>query len=127
MQLDRSAVREREGNNHMDTTDTTTTTSSIDINTCNIDDPKELLILTALGIAGESGEIVDTIKKVLYHSHELNVPDLCKELGDLLWYMTLLSDTIGLTLNDVMQANVEKLHKRYPNGFDPQRSQHRQE
>ena len=120
----------------MDTADTTTTTTSfIDINTytkevhrtCNIDDPKELLILTALGIAGESGEIVDTIKKVLYHLHELNVPDLCKELGDLLWYMTLLGDTLGLTLNDIMQANVDKLHKRYPNGFDPQRSQHRQE
>jgi NTP pyrophosphatase (non-canonical NTP hydrolase) len=95
--------------------------------TCSIEDPRELLILTALGIAGESGEVVDTLKKVLYHSHELNVTELSKEIGDLLWYMVLLCDTIGVRLDDVMQANVEKLQKRYPQGFDPERSQKRQE
>lgn len=95
--------------------------------TCSVSDPKELLTLTALGIAGESGEVVDTVKKVLYHAHELDVSHLCKELGDLLWYMVLLCDTVGLTLDDVMQTNVEKLRRRYPEGFDPQRSQIRQE
>ena len=60
--------------------------------TCSIEDPRELLILTALGIAGESGEVVDTLKKVLYHSHELNVTELKKELGDLLWYMVILCE-----------------------------------
>ena len=95
--------------------------------TCDIEDPRELLILTALGIAGESGEVVDALKKVLYHSHELNVTELGKEIGDLLWYMVLLCDTVGLRLDDVMQANVEKLQKRYPQGFDPERSMGRQE
>lgn len=95
--------------------------------TCSIQEPKDLLTLTALGIAGESGEIVDTLKKILYHSHELNVSELCKEIGDLLWYVVLLCDTVGLTLDDVMQANVEKLRKRYPQGFDPERSRIRQE
>jgi NTP pyrophosphatase (non-canonical NTP hydrolase) len=95
--------------------------------TCSITDKKELLTLTALGIAGESGEVVDTIKKVLYHSHELDINELCKEAGDLLWYLVLLCDTVGLTLDDVMQANVAKLRKRYPEGFDKQRSQNRQE
>ncbi len=95
--------------------------------TCGIEDPRELLILAALGIAGESGEVVDALKKVLYHSHELDVVELRKELGDLLWYIVLLCDTIGLSLDDVMQANVEKLQERYPQGFDPERSQRRQE
>jgi NTP pyrophosphatase (non-canonical NTP hydrolase) len=95
--------------------------------TCSVQDQKELLILTAFGIAGEAGEVVDTVKKVLYHAHELDVSNLSKEVGDLLWYMTLLCETVGLTLDDVMQKNVEKLRKRYPDGFDPQRSQTRQE
>ncbi len=95
--------------------------------TCSIKDSKELLTLAALGIAGESGEVVDTIKKVLYHSHELDVTALSKEVGDLLWYMVLLCETVGLSLDTVMQANVEKLQKRYPDGFDEQRSQTRHE
>jgi NTP pyrophosphatase (non-canonical NTP hydrolase) len=95
--------------------------------TCNITDQKELLTLAALGIAGEAGEVVDTVKKVLYHSHELDISSLSKEVGDLLWYMVLLCDTVGFTLDDVMQANVEKLRKRYPHGFDTQKSRERQE
>ncbi|SRR6266700_7356048 len=95
--------------------------------TCSVKEPKELLTLTALGIAGEAGEVVDTVKKVLYHSHELDISALRKEVGDLLWYMVLLCDTVGLTLEDVMQANVEKLRQRYPDGFDAQRSKTRQE
>lgn len=93
--------------------------------TCSLQDRKELFTLTALGIAGEAGEVVDIIKKVLYHAHELDTPALCNEVGDLLWYMTLLCETAGFTLNDAMQANVEKLRQRYPHGFDPQRSQQR--
>lgn len=93
--------------------------------TCDIEDRRELLTLTALGIAGEAGEVVDIIKKVLYHEHELDAPTLCKEMGDLLWYITLLCDTAGFTLDEVMQANVEKLRQRYPHGFDVRRSQER--
>ncbi|GCE31068.1 MazG family protein [Dictyobacter alpinus] len=95
--------------------------------TCDIKDQRERLILSALGIAGEGGEIVDLLKKSLYHSHDLDTSDLCKELGDLLWYMTLLSESVGLTLEDIMQANVTKLRQRYPDGFDPQRSKNREE
>ncbi len=77
--------------------------------------------------AGEAGEVVDTVKKVLYHSHELDTFSLRKEIGDLLWYTVLLCETVGLTLDDVMQANVEKLRKRYPDGFDKEKSRSRQE
>lgn len=93
--------------------------------TCHLQDQKELLTLTALGLAGEAGEIVDIIKKVLYHSHELDTSALRQEVGDLLWYLTLLCETAGFTLDQAMQANVEKLRKRYPAGFDPERSKNR--
>lgn len=90
--------------------------------TCSLRDRKELLTMTALGIAGEAGEIVDLVKKALYHAHELDPSALCEEIGDLLWYIVLLCETVGLTLDEVMQANSEKLRQRYPQGFDEQQS-----
>ena len=80
------------------------------------------LTLAALGLTGEAGEVADTVKKVLYQGHELDTAHLKQELGDVLWYITLACNAIGCTLEDVMQWNVAKLHARYPNGFDAQRS-----
>ncbi|HTK05992.1 MAG TPA: nucleoside triphosphate pyrophosphohydrolase family protein [Ktedonobacteraceae bacterium] len=94
--------------------------------TCSITEPRDLLTISALGIGGEAGEVVDHLKKVLYHGHDLDTNALCKEIGDLLWYLILLCETTGLTLDEVMQANVEKLRKRYPEGFDRQRSLNRE-
>jgi NTP pyrophosphatase (non-canonical NTP hydrolase) len=93
--------------------------------TSGLQDQKEILTLTALGIAGESGEVVDIIKKVLYHQHDLDTARISEELGDLLWYITRLADALGLSLDDIMQTNVAKLHKRYPDGFNPERSKNR--
>ncbi len=80
------------------------------------------LTLSALGLAGESGEVADTIKKVLYQGHHLEIMLLVEELGDVLWYLILACNALGCTLADVMNVNVAKLRERYPNGFDPQRS-----
>lgn len=80
------------------------------------------LTLGALGIAGEAGEVVDHIKKVLYSGHTLDADYLAEELGDVLWYIGLAGNAIDCTLDDLMQLNVEKLHRRYPNGFEVQRS-----
>lgn len=76
----------------------------------------------ALGIAGEAGEVADYIKKVLYHGHPIDKDKLCKELGDVLWYVATLADTAGLTLEVVARANIDKLWARYPNGFSTERS-----
>lgn len=89
------------------------------------DEAREKLDLGALGLAGEAGEVVDAVKKVLYSGHELDTAHLAQELGDVLWYLVLLGDAIGYTLEDIISLNVEKLHKRYPNGFDTERSVHR--
>ena len=84
------------------------------------------LNLAALGLTGESGEVADHIKKVLFHGHALDVNHVAKELGDILWYLGLACDAIGYSLDDVMQMNVDKLHNRYPNGFDAERSLNRE-
>lgn len=76
----------------------------------------------ALGAAGEAGEIADLVKKHLFHDHPLETEKLIKEAGDNLWYLAVLTHTLGVPLSDVAQGNVNKLRLRYPDGFDPQRS-----
>jgi len=76
----------------------------------------------ALGISGEAGEVADYIKKILYHGHPMDKDKLCKELGDVLWYVATLADTAGLTLEEVARGNIVKLRKRYPDGFSQERS-----
>jgi NTP pyrophosphatase (non-canonical NTP hydrolase) len=76
------------------------------------------LSLSGLGIAGESGEVVDLIKKFLHHDKPLDKTKLIKEMGDIHWYLEYLAITIGVTEYEVKQANVTKLLERYPNGFN---------
>lgn len=81
----------------------------------------------ALGVAGEAGEVADLVKKAIGHGHEMDAGKVKKELGDVLWYVAVLAHRVGFTLEEVAAANVEKLRKRYPEGFDPERSKNRQE
>lgn len=78
-----------------------------------------------MGLNGEAGEAIDILKKHLFHGHELDVEHLAKELGDIAWYLAVSADAIGYKLEDILQMNVDKLRARYPEGFDPNRSQHR--
>ncbi len=84
-------------------------------------------IYAALGLAGETGEIVDLIKKTYYHGHAEDDARLVEELGDVLWYAVLLADALGVTLQEVFAVNQEKLKKRYPEGFSAERSRQREE
>ena len=86
--------------------------------TLNLDLPhREQLSLGALGLAGEGGEVVELIKKALFHGTDLPREQLKKELGDVLWYVAAIATASGLTLSEVASANVEKLRRRYPGGF----------
>jgi NTP pyrophosphatase (non-canonical NTP hydrolase) len=71
----------------------------------------------ALGVAGEGGELADYLKKVVFHGHPLDRAKLADELGDLLWYAAAVATTADLSLAEIAQGNVDKLRKRYPNGF----------
>lgn len=80
-----------------------------------------------LGLCGEVGECADLWKKAIYQGHEFDRLHCAKELGDVLWYVAELAVGLGYTLEDVAQMNIDKLKARYPDGFDPEKSQHRKE
>lgn len=88
---------------------------------------KDVLINGVMGLCGESGEAIDIVKKWLAQGHELDKEKLAKELGDICWYLAETATALGLSLEDIMAANIEKLQMRYPQGFDSQRSIHREE
>lgn len=76
----------------------------------------------SLGLAGEAGEFADMMKKHHGHGHELDKKKAAKELGDVLWYVSVLADSIGYNLDSIAQLNVQKLRERYPDGFSVERS-----
>lgn len=85
------------------------------------------LLNAALGLCGEAGEFGDSLKKWRFHAHPLDEAELRKELGDVLWYVALACDALGLRMGDVMTENIEKLRRRYPEGFSAERSLNRNE
>ena len=68
----------------------------------------------AVGVSGEAGELLDSVKKHCVYQKQLNINNVIEEAGDILFYLTGLLNELGLTINDCMEANVEKLSKRYP-------------
>lgn len=80
----------------------------------------------ALGLCGESGEVADLVKKATFQGHELDVEHVAKELGDVAWYLAVSATAIGVDLETIMKMNIDKLRKRYPDGFSSERSQHRE-
>lgn len=80
---------------------------------------RDQMSLAGLGLAGEAGECADTIKKILHHGRDLELlkPKLIEEAGDTLWYVALICQVIGISLEDLARANNKKLADRYPTGF----------
>ena len=81
----------------------------------------------AMGLAGEAGEVCDYIKKVTHHGHKINRDHIKKELGDVCWYVAVMAHEYGITMNDVLESNIEKLRNRYPEGFSSEASKNRQD
>lgn len=88
---------------------------------------KDLILNGALGLCGESGEVADIIKKHLFQGHELDKEKIIKELGDVCWYIAITAHGLGVDLETVMKKNIEKLIKRYPDGFETSKSINREE
>lgn len=87
---------------------------------------KEVLVNALMGLCGESGEAIDILKKHLFQGHDLDRAKIIKELGDVAWYLAEAATGLGVTLESICQGNLDKLHARYPQGFDTNRSQHRE-
>ena len=84
------------------------------------------ILNACLGLSGEVGEFNDMIKKWIFHEKELDVDHLEKECGDILWYIALMCNSFGWNMDEVMQMNIDKLQARYPNGFDINRANNRE-
>jgi NTP pyrophosphatase (non-canonical NTP hydrolase) len=90
-------------------------------------DGEKRLIVSALGLAGEAGEFANLVKKMTAHGHPFDPEALMNELGDVLWYLAEAATATGLSLEEIASQNVDKLLKRYPDGFSQEKSRNRQE
>lgn len=88
---------------------------------------RELLLNSALGLCGESGEVADLLKKYHFQGHDIDIEHIAKELGDVAWYLAVGEYAIGFDLESIFRMNKEKLEARYPDGFSTDRSLHRAE
>lgn len=79
-------------------------------------------IYTALGLAGEVGEYVELVKHKEYHSWTIDRDLIREELGDIAWYLAVACDSWHMTLEEVLQANIDKLQQRYPAGYSHEES-----
>lgn len=78
-----------------------------------------------LGATEESGELSDLLKKELFHGHPFDREHYLKECGDVLYYLTLIAESLDSTLEEVAIMNNKKLWERYPDGFSVENSLHR--
>ena len=95
----------------------------------------EILINGVMGLCGESGEAIDIVKKHLAQGHaldreglikaqghKLDRENLAKELGDVAWYLAETAYALDYDLESIFQMNLDKLAKRYPHGFEKEKS-----
>lgn len=75
------------------------------------------LIHGAIGLCTETGEIQDALKKHYFYGKPLDRVNLAEELGDVMWYIAILCDELGVSLESVMEKNIAKLKARYGEKF----------
>lgn len=86
----------------------------------NHHDPLMEKTIWAMGVAGEAGEVVEKWKKIVAYDDgkvsEERLAELSKELADVVWYIAVMAHSLGLSFDDIMQQNVEKLKSRKARG-----------
>ena len=78
---------------------------------------REQVFNFSLGLCGESGEVAEKVKKLLFHGQVSSREEIAAELGDCLWYLSQLARLFNLGLDEIAELNIQKLRKRYPHGF----------
>lgn len=76
------------------------------------------LIHAAFGLQTESAEFTDILKKAIFYGAEIDRTNVLEEMGDILWYMAIIIVYYNTSFEQVMEANIAKLQKRYPHQFD---------
>ncbi|KRM23826.1 nucleoside triphosphate pyrophosphohydrolase family protein [Latilactobacillus graminis] len=75
---------------------------------------EQVLTNLALGLASESGEVVDIVKKYAFQGHALDEKMMSKKIGDVLWYLSQIAEWNNVDFDTVAQENIEQLKQRYP-------------
>lgn len=98
-------------------------------NSVEKEDAINSLVNGAMGLSGEAGEVLDHMKKVRFQGHKLedHQAKIKEELGDVMWYMAKLCRELEIDFWDMLEQNIRKLEKRYPNlRFEAEQSINRQ-
>mgnify|MGYP003431074138 CR=1 FL=1 len=90
------------------------------------DTHRDKLTNFSMGLCEEAGETVSHIKKHLFHGHGLDRLEVEEEMGDVLWYLFNLATELGIDMSRVAELNHNKLFRRYPDGFDQDKSINRE-
>ena len=90
----------------------------------------ERILTAAIGISAEGGGFAEIVKKSIFQAKPMDDDaqyHMKRELGDILWYVTQACIALGISLEDVIDTNIQKLEARYPDGFEAFRSENRKE
>lgn len=80
--------------------------------------PENIRLLHAvIGLETEVGELQDALKKSIFYGKPLDKVNIAEEIGDAFWYMAILSDTLGVSFEEIMEKNIAKLKARYGDKF----------
>jgi len=79
--------------------------------------PNDRLLDAAAGLAEEAGEVLGLVRKRVFQQREGDRDRFVEELGDALWCLAVTADSLGVSLEHVAQANLDKLARRHPTGF----------
>jgi len=82
-------------------------------------DDRDRILDAAAGLAEESAEVLGLVRKRTFQARDVSRERLVEELGDVLWCLAITADSLGVSLNEIAKANVEKLERRHPSGFAP--------
>jgi NTP pyrophosphatase (non-canonical NTP hydrolase) len=74
----------------------------------------ERMLEASMGMAGEAGEVVDLVKKIVFYGRGMDPQKLIEEMGDLVWYINLAIYALDTTWETVLATNIAKLSARYP-------------
>ena len=95
------------------------------VRTAKRGDFKFNLIHAAMGLAGEAGEFTDCVKKYAIYEQSLDSKNAAEELGDILWFVALACDTLGVNMTEIAQQNITKLQARYPENYSDEHAEKR--
>ena len=104
--------------------------SNLQIEQMETDVNLPLLLTSSIGLASEGGELTEIVKKVLFQGKTMDQSvrfHMERELGDILWYLSIACNSLNINLQQVMEENERKIRARYPEGFSVSRSENRAE